>query len=405
MAVRKTRVVVVGGSFAGLALALELPRAYDVVLLDPSRHLEILPNIHELVSGHKSAADLRLDRARLLERAGHRHLHEPAVAIDPRRGVVRSASGAELGYDSLVVGVGSAATTHGVPGAKHAMLFRNVEHCAAIGRALERLADAGGRHPVVIVGGGLEGVEALGEILRRYREPARFEITLVEAGASLLPGAPVGLDREIRRRCAPYPVRILTGARVAEVGPDRVTLKSGEAVRSALTIWTGGIAPPALLAECDLAGPGAWAPVHATLESRRHPGVFVVGDAAGCDPPLQKQAYHALDMGRHAALSIARRAKGKPLLPFKPSGKPMLVSFGDLDTYLVAGETAFAGAALAPLKEAVYQLVMARFDRPTRAGALAGTLRRAGRGLREQLTASLGSVEALRRSLDLRVVR
>ena len=48
-------------------------------------------------------------------------------------------------------------------------------------------------YDVVIVGGGLEGIEALGEILRRFRHREAFDVIVVEAGARLLPGTPSAL--------------------------------------------------------------------------------------------------------------------------------------------------------------------------------------------------------------------
>ena len=59
-------------------------------------------------------------------------------------------------------------------------------------------------------------------------------------------------------------------------------LQSGERLRSDLTIWTGGGVAPALLHVAKLAPkPRQWAPVDATLRSRRYRNVFVIGDATG----------------------------------------------------------------------------------------------------------------------------
>ena len=52
----RPRVVIIGGGFAGLTTALNLDRSFDVTLLDPKPWFEFLPNIHELVSGHKRPA-------------------------------------------------------------------------------------------------------------------------------------------------------------------------------------------------------------------------------------------------------------------------------------------------------------------------------------------------------------
>jgi NADH dehydrogenase len=371
------RILIVGGSFAGLAAARALPRSLDVTVLDPGEALEFLPNIHELLSGQKREDQLRLSRAALVGALGHRYLAEAVVELDPERRRVRTGSGRVLEGDALVVAVGGVNATRGVAGAdRHALAFKSVADCAAIRdrlAALDRLAPAARR--VVIAGGGLEGIEALGELLRRYRGLRGLEVTLVESGARLLGESSPFLDADLRARCRGLPVTILTGARVAAVEPDAVVLSSGTRIASAATIWTGGAAPNPLLEASGLSAAGAWAPVRATLQSARHDRVLVVGDAAALPTPIAKQAYHALDMGAHAARNLGRLLRGRALDPFHPSEKPMVLSFGDLDTYLVLGSRVLASPALAALKEGIYQLVMARISPATGQGLL-GTLRR-----------------------------
>ena len=128
-------------------------------------------------------------------------------------------------------------------------------------------------------------------------------------------------------------------------------------------MWTGGSAPSPLLQASGLAdGPRNWAPVKASLQSRRFDNVFVAGDAAALPRPLGKQAYYAMQMGECAADNVVRALEGRRLRNFSPSRKPMLVAFGDLDTFLVSGKSVVASPALAAAKEAVFQVTMARFD-------------------------------------------
>lgn len=374
---RRQRVLVLGGGFAGLSAALALrPERHEVTLVDQRRWFEWLPNIHELLSGVKSPELLRLPLDRILKRAGHRFLHDAVVAVDPdaRRVETRRRSRG-VPYDALVVALGGVDSARGVEGVEtHAHPFKSVAECERIGRRLARLAARRRAARVVIVGGGLEGVEALGEILRRYRD-AHFHVTLVEAGARLLSDAPAALDAHVRSLCSPYLVDFALGSPVAEIEAGGVVLENGGRLPSDLTIWTGGPAPPALLAAAGLAPPGRWAPVDATLQSKNHPGLFVAGDAAELPTPLDKQAYHALDMGTCAARNAERLLDGRRLELFRPSPKPKLIAFGDLDCFLVAGGLAVASPALAGAKEAVYQLGMAQLDArpwPRRLPALAG---------------------------------
>jgi NADH dehydrogenase len=98
--------------------------------------------------------------------------------------------------------------------------------------------------------------------------------------------------------------------------------------------------------------------------------VFVIGDAAALPTPVQKQAFHALEMGEWAAANVRRAAARRALRPYRPSRTPLLVAFGDLDTFLVAGRSVVANPALAAGKEAVYQVTMAQIDPPSNVQAL-----------------------------------
>jgi NADH dehydrogenase len=107
-----------------------------------------------------------------------------------------------------------------------------------------------------------------------------------------------------------------------------------------------------------------------SLRSRRFANVFVIGDAAALPRALGKQAYYALQMGTCAADNAKRALAGRRLRDFKPSAKPMLVAFGDLDTFFVSGRAVVASPGLAALKEAVFQVTMAEIDPPFNAAAL-----------------------------------
>jgi NADH dehydrogenase len=166
----RARVVILGGGFAGLSAALELrPDRHEVTLIDRNRWFEFLPNIHELLSGVKTPELLRLPLDRTLKRAGHRFVRDTVTGIDTEKRTVSTRRRDAIGYDALIVAFGGVDATRGVPGvAEHAMPFKSVDQCHRIGKRLARLAERRKPAQVVIVGGGLEGVEALGEI----RDPA-----------------------------------------------------------------------------------------------------------------------------------------------------------------------------------------------------------------------------------------
>ena len=362
----KCKIVVIGANFGGLTAALRLSDDYDVVVIDPEPHFEFLPNIHELISGVKSPDQLRLSRERLLRQAGHHFIQDSVINLDPVGCTAQTESGDLFAFDVCVVAVGGVNNTFGVPGAdEYAFPFKSVDQCEAIGATVREMIAEQDHLDICVVGGGLEGVESLGEILRRYRDTADFTVHIIESGDNLLPGLPMALGQEVERICANYPVHVHTGARVAAVTETAVELTSGEVLPADVTIWTGGATAPEILWESGLAPEtGSWAPVHETLQSRLFDHIFVIGDAAELPQPLTKQAYYAINMGECAAKNIAGYVQGESLSDFEPPTNLSLISFGDLDTYLVIGNTVAAGTALAPIKEFIYQFNMARYEPP-----------------------------------------
>jgi NADH dehydrogenase len=350
----------------------------------------------------KRPAELRLPRRRLVARAGHRFVQATVTAIDAKEGWLATDAGRRFDFDQCIVAIGGVNDTFGVKGVEqHAFPFKSVANCAAIGRRLATLARRPGRKSVVIVGGGLEGIEALGEILRRYRRLAGLRVTVVEAAPRLLTGSPAAVEKAVRAHCANLDVDFLTSSLVTAVTPRQVRLRSGDVLRSDLTIWTAGLTAPPLLREARLAGkPRQWATVTRALRSQRFDNVFVIGDAAALPRPLGKQGYYALQMGECAAANARRAIAGRTLRDFRPSPKPMLIAFGDMDTFFVSGRTVIASPGLAALKEAVFQFTMAEIDpplNPTVLGELTSRLAGTARKLSKPARVSAAAYNRSRR--------
>ncbi len=400
----RKKIVIIGANFAGIACAKQLPSQYAVTVIDSSATFEFLPNIHELLSGVKSAERLRLPRTRVLNRLGHRFIQDTVSSIDAGSGAVRVESGERFDFDACVVAVGGVNNTFALPGVdKFTQPFKSVDDCVSIKNQLDKLAATGKGMSLVIVGGGLEGIEALGEILRAYRHLPGLEVHLVEGEKSLLPGSATALSSEILRKVQPYSVTFHLGDRVKAVTKTRVRLTSGISLKTDLTLWTGGAAPSPLLFESGLsASANQWAAVKQSLQSQFFDNVFVVGDAAELPAPLSKQAYHALEMGAHAATNLKRFLANSSLKRFKPGPEIGLISLGDIDTYLVVGQKVFAGTALAPAKELIFQANMARLDPPFKISPALELQARYWQGIRELALPLLYRPSAIMRLANLR---
>lgn len=380
----KPRVVILGGGFAGLTAARQLDgERYAVTLVDPGADFIFKPNLHELVSRTKKPRSLRLPLRKLVERRGRRFVQSAAVGLDPALREVRTADGETIGYDALIVAMGSAVGARNVPGAaEHAHALRSVEEGVAIGARLRQLVDDGGDRNVTIVGGGFTGVEVLGEVLRRYRQHGRLNLRLVHPHGRLLEKQPRVVHEALRDVTRELDVELLLGEKVARLEPGRVHLDSGSALQSDLTIWTAGGSAPPLLAESGLAPKGEWAPVRRTLQSRAFENVFVAGDDAGLSKEVSKQSYQATAMGRRAAKNAMRLLQGRELQKFEPEDERLLITFGYLSGFYVDDDVVLEGGALCLAREWLFQTGMADLDRPHRAGAGRRIRKRLGDALR-----------------------
>ncbi len=366
MPASRSRIVIIGGNFAGLVAASRLSREHDVTVVDARADFEWTPNIHEMLSGVKNRAGVVLPRAQCVSRYGHTFLHDVVTQIDDDSSSVMTESGLVLPYDACLVAAGSQRTTFGIEGAdRHALGLRLVDDAVRIASRLDKLAARQRRASIVIVGGGVSGMEALGEILRRRAYGDEFNIHVIEREPRILEQQPESLASDAALRFAPYPVTLHTDAAVRHVDSRSVTLESGEKLTADLCIWSAGMTLPGFLRDAGLNDADhEWLPVDGTLRSCYADNIFIAGDCADLPEPVRKQAYHAMAMGEVAGDNISRLLRNRPLRRFRPAPMPMLISFGDITTWLVAGEYAVASPLLAAAKESVYQATMARLASP-----------------------------------------
>jgi NADH dehydrogenase len=118
-----------------------------------------------------------------------------------------------------------------------------------------------------------------------------------------------------------------------------------------------------------------------------------------------KQAYNAIDMGALAAGNVDRFLGGRPLKPFRPAPKPMLIAFGDLQTYLVAGRTVLASKVLAGAKEGVYQVFMSQMTPGGLSASFPGAAGRLWQSWRQLVLPELRSLADFRKLHDRRAIR
>lgn len=316
-----TRVVVIGGGYAGTFAAnhLRMRADVDITLVNPRPTFVERIRLHQFVAG---TGDATVDYGTLLG-DGIQLVVDGATRIDTATRTVRLASGRALAYDYVIYAVGStAATPSSVPGAtEFAFSIAEFESAQRLRARLDELpTDA----PVTVVGGGLTGTETAAELAEQGRT-----VTLV-CGGALVPSLSAPGRRSIARWLPRHGVTVFEGAEVTEIRQDAVVV-SGNVVRpSALTIWTAGFGVPELAAASGLRTDALGRlRTDETLTSVGDDRIVAAGDAvAPSGQPLRMSCQAAGPLGAQAANTVLSRIAGTEPAVIDQAFKGSAVSLG-----------------------------------------------------------------------------
>lgn len=350
----RPHLLVLGSGFAGYSLVSHLPKeVFRVTMVSPTNHFLFTPLL-------PSAAVGTVELRSILEPVRRRRpwvdlLEATAESLDlaARRVECRSAVSGEtfgVGFDRLLIAVGSAVADYGVPGvAEHALALKTATDARALRhRVLAQLASAevpglaaeevAQRLTFVVCGGGATGVEAAAELddllateMRRLHPELapHARVVLVEALERLLGGFDEALATYTREHFGRSGIEVRTGVPVAAVEAGAVRLAGGDTIPCGAVIWAGGNAPRPLVAGSGLELSRGRIVVDDRLRVPGHDGVWAAGDcAAGRETPLPATAQVAQQQGKYLARAFRRERAGRPVPPFTGKSMGMLAYIG-----------------------------------------------------------------------------
>ena len=304
---KNTRVVVLGGGYAGAMAANHLRQRpdVDITLVNPR------PVFVQRIRLHQLAADTGAATAEYGELLGDgiRLVVDSADRIDTGNRQVLLASGAALDYDYLVYAVGSAGAVPAVPGA--AEFAFSVADLESATRLRYALADLDRDAAITVVGGGLTGIEMAAELGEQGRR-----VNMV-CGGILGPSLSARGRRSVGKQLRKLGVQVLESARVSEVRWDAVVLADGALLPSAVTVWTAGFGVPDLATRSGLRTDELGRLLtDETLTSLGDERIVAAGDAAApSGQPLRMSCQAAIPLAAQAANTvISRLADNAPAL-------------------------------------------------------------------------------------------
>ncbi|MEC0372883.1 NAD(P)/FAD-dependent oxidoreductase [Paenibacillus chibensis] len=371
-------IVILGAGYGGLLSALTLRKYMNkdqarVTVVNQYPTHQIITELHRLAAGSiaEKAIAMPLDKLFKGKDIDLKIAKVDSFSVDSKE--IKLADGSKLSYDALVVGLGSITAYFGIPGLdKYSMVLKSAEDANRIHQHIEDRIKAYSQTKdaadatILIGGGGLTGVELVGEIAdimpkltAKYGvNPAEIKLLLVEAGPKILPVLPDHLIARATESLEKRGVTFLTGLPVTNVEGNVIDLKDGQKIIANTFVWTGGVQGNPLVGESGLEVNRGRATVNEFLQSTSHPDVFVAGDSAvvfdATGRPYPPTAQIAWQMGELIGYNLYAYLNDKAYHTFSPVNSGTLASLGRKDAVATVGEnnTSLKGLPATMMKEA-----------------------------------------------------
>jgi NADH dehydrogenase len=352
----KPRIVIVGGGFAGLKLAMKLSKSgFQIILLDKNNYHQFQPLFYQVATAGLEPSSISFPLRKIFQKHENIHFRVAELqSIDVSKKEIITNIG-RLAYQYLVLALGADTNFYGMKDIEtnaipmkstpEALFIRNTilmnyETAVNIDDRDEETALMN----IVIVGGGPTGVELAGALaeMRKYVLPKDYpeldftnmKIYLLEANSRLLKTMKERSSKRALKYLENLGVNVRLNASVKTFDGGTVSLTDGTLFRTRTLLWAAGIKANEIEGlQPELYGPGRRLLVNEYLQIESHPEIFVMGDMAllrSEDYPNghPQVAQAAIQQARLIAKNLVRAGKGKQMLGFNYKDKGSLATIG-----------------------------------------------------------------------------
>ncbi len=355
-----SRVVVLGGGFAGIGAAASLVKSLgreanvEITLVSRHNYFLFIPMLHEAATGAVEPRHVAQPIRRAFRGKGLSFHKAEVRSIDLEARQVQT-DRAVLDFDYLVMAMGSDTNFFGLEASSpHVFELKDLSDARTLHCHILEMFEIAcsqdnpeARKPClnfVVAGAGPTGVELTAEIhdfvhhtvLKDYPALSLDDvgISLVEMADRVLPGLDEPLSRVALTKLKSKRINLLLGTRISKITDQGLELNGEREVQTRTVVWTAGVKASPVLAnlpvERDRIGRVV---VDQYLQVPGHPGVYAVGDSASCQDPTTKKPFPptaqvAVRQGGHVAQNIVAAIRDRPARPFEHVSWAGLVSLG-----------------------------------------------------------------------------
>jgi len=325
---KQTKVVIVGGGFAGVKAALELANkpGFEVRLISTHMNFEYHGALYRSATGH-SPMEVVIPLKTIFKRAKNVELVLDTIAsINPKRKVLRSETGDEYAYDTVILAMGNDVNYFGINGMdKHSFAMTTIPQTIALrARLIELFKQPEASPTIAVVGAGPTGVELAGELnefSRRVAHKYRTHVThpkiiLIEGSDRVLPMLDPILSGKAYKRLQHLGVELRLSTKVNSCEPGKVCVDDDDIMADAI-VWTAGSAAVGFYAE----HPRVFklergrVIVDKFMRAQGHDDIYVLGDNA--NTKFSGMAQTALHDAKFVVRNLLRQQAGTPPVAYR----------------------------------------------------------------------------------------
>ena len=366
------RVVIIGGGFAGIALAKKLKnKKVQVVLLDKHNYHNFQPLMYQVATGGLEAGSIAYPIRKVIQEYDNFYFRLTNVEeIDTANKKVIAEIG-ELSYDYLVIATGSKTNYFGnkeiernsmamktIPQSLNirSLILENFEQAVLTKDTTEQNSLIN----FVLVGGGPTGVELSGALAEMKKailqkdypdlDIAKMQINLIQSGDRILNTMSEKASVAAEKFLTDLGVKIWKNVRVTNYDGRTITTNSDLIFETATVIWTAGV-QGAMVAGLDSKSVVEKAErirVNEFNQVFSYTDIFALGDIASMESELYPQghammAQPAMQQGDLLGDNLVRLIQNKTMKAFEYKDKGSMATIGrnkavvDLPNYHFSG--------------------------------------------------------------------
>lgn len=352
----KKRVVIIGGGFGGLKLAMKLnPARFQVVILDKNNYHQFQPLLYQVAIAGLEATSIAYPFRKNFQGKKHIHFRMCEVTrILPDEQQVETTGGA-IDYDYLVIATGCDTNFFGNDALRdRTITLKSVsEALNARNQILESFEQASLLKDTeeirklltfVVVGGGATGVELTGALAdmknfilaKDYPELdlSLMQVHLIDASPRLLSGMSEYASAKAAETLRKRGVIIHQDVAVSSYENDLIVTNDGSEISTKNVLWVAGIKGNRLPGLDEKAyGRGGRLMVDPWCRLPESDTIFAIGDIAYMETEATPHGHPqvaqvAIQMAETLARNLERIETGQPLLPFRYNDKGSLATIG-----------------------------------------------------------------------------